>query len=193
MRSSLPFLFTILALIVMSICSACVSPSQPPLNETYQHNGGPVQITSPADSTRISFEEAKAKLTGYRFYELNELGNAPPVYYVRSRDVDGTGNATGWIFGIHNGNRAEYLVYERSGWTTIANATLPSEKIALDSVLSPDLLFKKNRDLITGDQLPAIPERRDIELQRGMYTLTINAGSTTRILTFNATTGALIS
>jgi hypothetical protein len=38
-----------------------------------------------------------------------------------------------------------------------------------------------------------IPERRDLELNQDIYTLTITSGNTSRILTFNATTGELIS
>jgi hypothetical protein len=119
-------------------------------------------------------------------------GNVTTVNYMRARDLDESGNAIGWIFGVYNGNKAEFLAYDRIGWTTIANATLPSEAIVLDNVVSPDLLFKKNKEMISGNPSPAIPERRDIELQRGIYTLTITSGSTSRTLTFNATTGALI-
>jgi hypothetical protein len=124
--------------------------------------------------------------------DLDLSGNATTVNYMRSRDLDLSGNATGWIFGIYTGNKAEFLVYDRTGWTTIANATLPSEAIVLDTIVSPDFLFEKNKEMISGNSSPAIPERRDIELQRGIYTLTITSGSTSRTLTFNATTGALI-
>jgi hypothetical protein len=123
---------------------------------------------------------------------LNEPGDAPAVYYLRARNVDKTGNATEWIFGVILKNKGEYLVYDRTGWTTIANASLSSEEIVLDAVLSPKFLFDRNRELISGNQAPAIPERRDLELQQGIYKFTGQSGSTTRILTFNATTGALI-
>ncbi len=73
------------------------------------------------------------------------------------------------------------------------NVTLPSEEIILDTIVTPDNLFSQNKAVISGNPSPAIPERWDLELQRGIYTLTITSGSSTRILTFNATTGALIS
>jgi uncharacterized membrane protein YkoI len=47
--------------------------------------------------------------------------------------------------------------------------------------------------VISGNPSLAIPERWDLELQRGIYTLTITSGNSSRTLTFNATTGALIS
>jgi hypothetical protein len=216
MRINIPIIFVILGLLSLILCSACVS--QPPANQLNQHGAGLAQTTVPVntvpvDNLRISFEEAKAKLADYRINALYEnalngsgngipwkymrrdldlSGNATTVNYMRSRDLDGSGNATGWIFGVYNGNKAEFLAYDRIGWTIIANATLPSEAIALDSVVSPDFLFKKNKEMISGNSSPIIPERRDIELQRGIYTLTITSGSTSRTLTFNATTGALI-
>jgi hypothetical protein len=223
MRRNIPIIFAILGLLSLILCSACVS--QPPANQTTQHDAGLTQITEPVhnigsvDNTvpvsnlRISFEEAKARLADYRINAsyanaLNGSGNVTPfkymrrdldlsanattVNYLRSRDLDESGDATGWIFGVYNGDKAEFLTYDRTGWTVIANATIPSEAIALDTVVSPDFLFTMNKEMISGNSSPAIPERRDIELQRGMYTLTITSGSTTRTLTFNATTGALI-
>ena len=191
MHKSIPMIFAILALFVLSLCSACVT--QPPENQTSQQNTGLSQINIQVDNSHISFEEAKAKLVEYRLNNLNEPLTANSVYYLRSRDMDGSGNATGWTFGIYNRNKSEFLVYDRTGWTTIANATLPSEEIFLDKVVSPGSLFSQNKAAISGIPSLAIPERRDIELQRGIYKLTITSGSTTRILSFNATTGTLIT
>jgi len=104
---------------------------------------------------------------------------------------DLSGDATGWIFGVYTGNKAEFLVYDRTGWTTIANATLPSEAIVLDTIVSPDFLFEKNKEMISGNSSPAIPERRILNYNENLYTHH-HFGSTSRTLTFNATTGALI-
>ena len=189
MHKSIPIIFAILALFILSLCSACVS--QKPGDQTSVQNAGLTQIQS--DTPRISFEEAKAKLVDYRSSELREPVNAKTVNYMRSKDVDGSGNATGWIFGVNNGNETMFLVYDRTGWTTIANATLSSEEIVLENVVSPVFLFNKNKEMISGILSPSIPERQDLELQRGIYKLTATSGSKTRILTFNATTGVLIT
>jgi hypothetical protein len=191
MRRNIPTIFAILALLSLIVCSACVS--QPTGDQKPQQNGGFTQVIKPVEPSRINFEEAKAQLIEYRLNSLNEAMNAKTVYYMRSRDVDESGNATGWIFGVLRGSEAEFLVYDRTGWTTLGNATLPSEEIEIDNIVSPDFLFKQNKEIILGNPSPAVPERRDIELQRGFYKLTITSGSTHRILTFNATTGALIT
>ncbi len=135
MHKSIPMVFAILALVIIIFSCACVS--QPPANQTSQQNGGLTQITVPSETTFISYEEAKANFIAYRSYELSDPVNATTVNYLRSRDVDGSGNATGWIFGIYNGPDAEFLVYDRTGWTTIANAILPSEEINLDRCCIP--------------------------------------------------------
>jgi hypothetical protein len=203
MHKSIPIIFAILALLVISLCSACVT--QQAANKTFQQNVGLAQITLLPDSTYISFEEAKEELIKYRLYglnkpvnkyrliELNESLNVKTVYFMRSKDLDDSGNAAGWIFGTYNGSEAEFLVYDRTGWTTIANATLPSDEIVLDNVVSPGFLFNKNKEIISRNPSPGIPERRDLELQQGIYKLTITSGNATRILTFNATTGTLIT
>jgi hypothetical protein len=191
MHKSITIIFAILALFILSLCSACVSQSSP--NQTSGQNVGLTQITLLSGPPLISFEEAKAKLIEYRSSELNEPVTVNSVYYMRSKDVDDSGNATGWTFGVNNGRESVFLVYDRTGWTTIANAMLPSEEIILDNVVSPGSLFSQNKAVLSGNPSPAIPEQRDIELQRGIYKLTITSGSTTRILMFNATTGALIT
>jgi hypothetical protein len=111
-----------------------------------------------------------------------------------SRDIDGSGNASVWIFGVSRRNGAEFLVYEKTGWTKIPwNTTLPSEAIILDTIVSPGSLFSQNKAMIPSNPSLAIPERWDLELQKGVYTLTITSGSSSRSLSFNATTGALIA
>ena len=192
MRRNNPTIFAILALLIMILCSACIS--QPPANQTPGNNAGLAQITVAADSSRISFEEARQILREYRSDSLNESADGKTAYYMLSRDVDEAGNAMTWIFGVSGGSGAEFLVYDKTGMTTIPwNATLPAEAIVMDSIVSPGSLFSQNKAVIAGSSSPAIPERWDLELQRGIYTLTIISGNSSRSLTFNATTGALIA
>jgi hypothetical protein len=196
MRTNIPGIFALVLFLLLILGTGCVTQSFPG-----QDNGA--AGTAPQDSrlpmvpvssgnVRISYEEATAQLADFRIHALNEPGNATIVHYMRARDLDESGNATGWIFGVSNDQGARFLIYDRLGWTTMMNATVPTEAIALDTIVSPAVLFDTNKDLLGGKSSLAIPERRDIELQRGMYELTLTSGSTSRTLTFNATTGALI-
>ena len=192
MRRNNPTIFAILPLLIMILCSACVS--QTPANQTSGQNAGLSQITVPVDPSRISFGEAQQNLKEYRTGSSNETVDGKKVYYILSRDVDGSGNATSWIFGVSRGSGTEFLVYEKTGWAAIPwNTTPPSEVIDMDTIVSPGSLFSQNRVVIPGNPSLGIPEKWDLELQRGIYTLTITSGSSSRSLIFNATTGALIA
>ncbi len=186
MRRNIPAIFAISALVVLILCSACTFfPSEE------KKEGGLTQVTIPVESSRISFGEAQQKLDKYKMDSLNET-DGKTIYSLIAKDVDESGNATSWVFGINQGVGAKLLVYDRTGWTVFPWSTVIAEKIALDQIVSPGTLFANNKATITGSS-QTVSERRDLELQQGIYTLTIYSGSTNRILTFNATTGALIT
>ena len=184
MRRNIPQIFAILLLSMLVLCSACVLPG----SEKTVVNVGLSQVTTPEISPYISFEEAKQKFEDYNGAEKL------PVYYIFSRDVDSSGNAESWLFGVRQSTGTELLMYDRTGWKTIPwNVTLPSEKVMLDKVISPGTLFSQNKGVIFVASSTPVTERRDIVLKEGIYTLTINSGSTSRTLMFNATTGVLIT
>lgn len=187
MRRNIPAIFAISALIGLILCSACTF-----LPSEEKKEGGLTQVTIPVESSRISFGEAQQKLDKYKMDSVNETADGKTIYSIIAKDVDESGNATSWVFGINQGVGAKLLVYDRTGWTVFPWSTVIAEKIALDQIVSPGTLFANNKATITGSS-QTVPERRDLELQQGVYTLTIYSGSTNRILTFNATTGALIT
>ena len=193
MQKSIPMVLAFTVLLALILCCACASQSSP--DQTSEKNVGFTQITESADSSRISFNQAWQNLREYRSGILNEPGDGQTgVYYILARDVDASGDATSWIFGVKLGTGSELVVFDQSGWTTIPwNATLPSEVIDIDNIASPDMVFKQNNAVIIGNSPPSVSERRDLELQRGVYTLTITSDGVGRILTFNATTGVLIT
>ncbi|MDP3563980.1 MAG: hypothetical protein Q8R70_05775 [Methanoregula sp.] len=196
MRSSWPYLFTILALIAMSVCSACVS--QPQENKTPVQNISPSvniglrQITDAPVPSSVSLERARQMLGEIEQPVDTVNSSRQEIYYVLGKNLDSAGNAESWLFGTRSpeGNRLD--VYARSRWTTIPwTATLPSEEIRFNGILLPEDLINQSREQIAGT---AGPDRiREIELKNGIYSLTLTQGSTDRVLAFNATTGALIA
>ena len=188
MRRNIPAIFAISALIVLILCSACTF--MPSGEQNSQQEGGLTQVTIPVETLRISFEEAKQKLEEYT---INQTADARTIYSLVAKDADESGNATSWVFGMNQGAGARLLVYDRTGWTVFPWSTRIPEKIAVDHMVSPNTLFARNKAVIVTNPSQAGSERRDLELQQGIYTLTIYSGSTYRILTFNATTGALIT
>jgi hypothetical protein len=117
------------------------------------------------------------------------------IYYILCRDVDDSGNAMSWVFGVNYGRGDRLLIYEKSGWTVFPNSnpTFSSEEILIDRVVSPGNLITSNKAIIARTLSSTIPDRKDLELQEGIYKLNIYSGNTGKILTFNATTGVLIT
>jgi hypothetical protein len=188
MRKNIRAIFVISALVALVLCSACVLPQsgKPPVNN------GISQITTQEISNYISFEEVKQKYEDYS--SVNGSAEKLPVYYIFSRDIDNSGNATSWLFGVRQSTGTEVLMYDRAGWKIIPwNATLPPEEIILNQVVSPNTLFIKNKEVIFGASSPSIQERRDLVLKQGVYTLTITSENSSRVLSFNAISGALIT
>ena len=191
MHKSIPMIFAISALFVIILCSACITQSSP--NQTSQQNGGLSQIPGTAESPYISFDVAQQNLPAYQPDPENTSYFIKTIYYVTGVDVDGSGNARSWIFGVGRTKGTEMLAYDRSGWIKIPwTAPQGSEEIGVDSIVSPARLFSQNTAVILVNSSSTLPERRDLELKQGIYTLTIASGSTGRILIFNATTGELI-
>jgi hypothetical protein len=195
MRRDIPIIFAILGLLSLILCSACVSQSpanQTPAHQNSQNNVGLVQISEGSPS--ISFDEARQNLRLYPPDPTNESTDIKTIYYIHGTNLDVTGNAASWIFGVRHSRGTALLSYDRGGWIQIPwNASLISEEIDVERIVSPGRLFSQNNAVIFSNPSPTDSERRDLDLIRGIYTLTITSGSKDRILTFNATTGELIT
>ena len=192
MHKSVPMIFAILMLISLILCSACVS--QPPANQTLQQNVGITRISAMADSPYISFDVAQQNLLTYQPDSTNQSAAPKTIYTIHGMDVNESGYAASWIFGVRISNVTELLAYGPGGWIKIPwDSSFPSEEIDIGKIVSPSRLFSQNNAVILSNPSRTIPERRDLDLIRGIYTLTIVSGSKDRILTFNATTGELIT
>ncbi len=191
MRRNIPASFAITTLIAIILISACVA--QPPAQQLSPQDQGLARITTNGDSSRFSFEEALQNLREYQPDSMNEPGYGKNVYYLLSRDLDESGTATAWIFGISGIKGPEFLVIDNAGRTTIENVILPPDPILFENIVTPEDLIKQNRAAIFTNPSPGVPERWDLELQRGVYSLTITSGNSSRNLIFNATTGVLIT
>ena len=191
MHKNISAIFVISTLVFLVLCSACVSP----FGDQKKQEGGLTQVTVTAASSRISFEEAYQNLKDYRMDSSIVSAENKRIYYILGRDVDDSGNAMSWVFGVNNGMGDRLLIYEKSGWTVFPNSksTLPSEEILIDRIVSPGNLITTNKAIIAKTLASTIPDRKDIELQEGIYKLNVYSGNAGKVLTFNATTGVLIT
>jgi hypothetical protein len=190
MRRNIPTIFVISALIMLILCSACVS--QPVTNQTSQQDGGITLTTLKTESPSISFEKAYQNLMNYRYDPTNDSSAINTIYAIYGLNIDKSGNATSWVFGVRHSGETELLAYDQGGWTRIPwNAPPLSSEIDVDNIVSPNGLFSLNSAVILSNPSPI--ERQDLELSRGTYKVTITSGAQERVLLFNATTGKLIS
>ena len=191
MRKNISAIFVISTLVFLVLCSACVSP----FGDQKKQEGGLTQLTVTAASSRISFEEAYQNLKDYRVDSSSVSPDNKRIYYILARDVDDSGNAMSWVFGLNYGMGERLLIYEKSGWTVFPNSnpTLPSNEILIDSITSPGNLITTNKAIIAKTLASTIPDRKDLELQEGIYKLNLYSGNSGKVIMFNATSGALIT
>jgi hypothetical protein len=198
MRANIPTILAILLVGILSLCTACVTESsnnqtlQLSNDQTPRQNTSFVQLSE--GSPYIGFDEAYQNLRDYIPDPANASTALKTIYYIHGTDLDISGNASSWIFGVRHSNGTALLSYNRGGWIQIPwNASFISEEIDGDRIVAPGRLFSQNNAVILSNHSPANPGRLDLDLIRGVYTLTITSGSTERILMFNATTGTLIT
>ncbi len=111
------------------------------------------------------------------------------IYYIQAADIDATGRASHWIFGVNNTMGQAVIVSDETGWhSTLWNGTLPSREILVTKILPPEQLLVQNSEKIA--QVPATgSENRELDLRDNIYSLTIVTPGSVRILNFDAISG----
>jgi hypothetical protein len=196
MRSFPVTIIVIILLISGCFLSACISDkteSQPP---------AAIVVASPLPTPVpvISFDTARDNLGSYldtdprtnpdgvkSYLKANETIS---IRFIQGMNIDTSGNARVWTFGVQTKTGNELRAYDQSGWTIIPlNETFSSGEIVLDHIISPSALIEMNRDAIS-QMSSSGASLRNVELNDGVYTITFRG--TPKILRFDATTGAPI-
>jgi hypothetical protein len=116
------------------------------------------------------------------------------LHYIRATNLNGAGDATSWVFGIREDNMTTIYTYDRNGVVRIPwDAGLPAQEINLSTVLSPSELIASARIQIPVINSSQVQTGVILELMDGDYAITYPLGNSPQTITFNATTGALIS
>jgi hypothetical protein len=117
------------------------------------------------------------------------------IKQVRGGNLDENGDAASWTLIVESGGKVSIVSFSHQGTTyTGSPGTINLPEINPDQIISPKKLFEKNRDLIFSPGKTGTSLTRDISLVANNYTVTIaDKRGPSEILTFDATTGALIS
>jgi hypothetical protein len=176
-------------------CSTCFpSSNQTEMQTTQVPIGmGLVPVSKPDQSPAYrSFEEGISKLDEIPGLERDH-DNHFQIYFIQGQDLDENGWAGKWLFEVKSTGGTELRILDRHGWTSIPwNVTHSVESIKTDTIVSPSVLFNQSRSLILQNSPASSAPVREIELQGNVYTLTITSANASKIMKFDATTGALI-
>jgi hypothetical protein len=193
MRCSISAALVVAILIILSFTAGCTIPffgNQEQTPDLKAVNVGINPSTTVDEATYMSMEEAYLNLKQtIPVSDLDSNGN-PRIYYIQGSNLDTSGKATRWMFGVNRSTGSYLMNFEGETWTEIPwNARLPQQQITTDKIVYPGVLFSKNSKTILADPSTSASEIRDLDLRDGSYSLTIVSGGSTRYLTFNAATG----
>jgi hypothetical protein len=149
------------------------------------------------EARNYSFEEVTSSIYTVPFDPSSDT--TPPsdethILMVSGENLNDKGNASSWLFIVQYQNNTKFVTYDQYGETIIDwSGGYPREEVFPNQVVPPGILFEKNRDSIFKTPQAISTESRRLVLSGGNYTLTIKGQNSSRILVFDAKTGALTS
>ena len=199
MRRASYVIFSIMLVLACCFITGCSSsPSgSSPQGQQGKVNAG-VSFDNNADEIRnYSFEEVTSAISLAPF---NSVTNEPVppdethILLISGENLNDKGNASSWLFIVQYQNSTKFVTYDQYGETIINwSGGYPREEVFPDQVVPPGILFDQNRDRIFKDPQAISTESRRLVLSGSTYTLTIRGQNSSRILVFDAKTGALTS
>ena len=140
----------------------------------------------------IAFEEALNQLSTF-FLEKKGVSSNYSIYYIRGTNLENDGRALKWMFGIKSENQSTMMYYDQAGWQSILwQGGLPEKEIVIGSILSPSEIIRKNIEIMFGSTPSQNNRIERLELNNGIYTLTVYRQDMKQIFSFDAVSGVLI-
>jgi hypothetical protein len=181
-----------LILIVGIFCLFCGCVTTPPGDASGGQNGGISEITDQKADLQVSFGEAMADAALIDARGLSGSGGVP-VYLVIGADVDASGDARSWMFGIRENGDPFILIYNADGWERVPwSGPLPEAPVDLDSVISPAELYRLQGDAIGQEMEDLNASVADLELADSIYSVKIRTATDISVLSFYSDTGGMV-
>jgi hypothetical protein len=148
----------------------------------------PVTSTNEGPQETVTLDDAAAAIVGYEAGQRNNSQQSPAFSYIRGEQINASGQAKRWIFGINQGNGTVMLVYDKNGIQKITfdQNVAPGSEINLAGIMSPGAAIK-----IADPSAESGTGPFDLEIVNGEYLITGPAGMQSRTYIINATTGVL--
>ena len=159
---------------------------------------GFVVLNQSDEFERVNFEDIAPNVpySGVNLEDSTSVNTTEKTHIqlIRGYNLDARGNAISWIFVVRQRNQVSLVTYDRYGEKV--NAWLggyPEKEIIISQIIPPREIFNRNREQIFPTSQAITTESRELALAEGTYYLTITGQGKTRILVFDANTGALTS
>ncbi|MHB8164981.1 MAG: hypothetical protein ACYDDV_11710 [Methanoregula sp.] len=198
-RKHLAVFFSLI--LVLATCFTIGCSTQPPDSpqkeaRTVVDFGFRTETTTQEQQAMLSFREITADLTNLQFDTGSDsavnttLKNQ--ILFARGIGLDAEGKTVSWTFAVRHNNSTSIVTYDPQGRTIVAwTGIFPQKEIQMDAIITPEDLFLKNRVAIIRNTGENLNESRDLVLSMDNYTLTISGKGATRVMVFDAKTGAL--
>jgi hypothetical protein len=191
MRSLVSAALLICIMVAFCFSSACTIPffSDSKQNTPVINEG--IKAFSPVEESYfMSLDNAFSSLFLHLSGSAEGSARNVSVRYIQGINLDISGKAEHWMFGVSLPSGSSLFLSDKTGWTaTPWSSRLPEKEVRVGTFISPEDLFVKNKNSILPDPSTAGSDTRELDLRGGVYSLTITSGGSTRYLTFNATTG----
>ena len=148
-------------------------------------------VSGTTQSSLTTFEEAQDQLQQH--LKGTPSSSNFTLHYIRGTDLDVSGRAAHWVFGVRYDNQSVLMYYDAPGWRSASwEGAAPEKEITIESFTSPRSVIRRNAELLSGgDPVEKILIRR-LELGNGKYRITMERRGTERIFVFDAGSGELI-
>ena len=148
-------------------------------------------VPDTTQSSLTTFEEALDQLQQH--LKGTPSSSNFTLHYIRGTDLDVSGRAAHWVFGVRYDNQSVLMYYDAPGWRSASwEGAAPEKEITIESFTSPRSVIRRNAELLSGgDPVEKILIRR-LELGNGKYIVTTARQEHLQTFVFDAGSGVLI-
>jgi hypothetical protein len=115
------------------------------------------------------------------------------LHYIRGTDLDVSGRAAHWVFGVRYDNRSVLMYYDAPGWRSVSwEGALPEKEIGEGSFVPLTKFINRNAGILYASDPKQEGLIKRLELMNGKYKITIERQGRQQTFVFDAASGELI-
>jgi len=115
------------------------------------------------------------------------------LHYIRGTDLDVSGQAAHWVFGVKYDNQSVLMYFDAPGWRSVSwEEAVPEKEIVEGSFVSPTKVIMRNAGILYASDPMQEGLIKRMDLMNGKYTVTMERQGTRQTFVFDAGSGVLI-